>query len=190
LALTGGLARIYVVAFGDLQREISLLCPPDLRILLYRRLMLVIAERIARTERAKALITGESLGQVASQTLDNIAAVDAVATMPVLRPLIGSDKLEIIADARRIGTYELSTMPHTDCCTLFMPRTPETHVRIADLAAAWDALPHERMVADALESLSWTDFGGRGYRPPKAFRTTHVDGEAGLGRETGAAGAS
>ncbi|MEI7813805.1 MAG: tRNA uracil 4-sulfurtransferase ThiI [Coriobacteriia bacterium] len=172
LALTGGLARIYVVAFGDLQREISLVCPPDYRILLYRRLMLVIAEKIARAEGAKALVTGESLGQVASQTLDNIAAVDEVATMPILRPLIGSDKLEIIADARRIGTYEMSTTPHTDCCTLFMPRTPETHVRIADLSAAWDALPHARMVTDALASLSWTDFGGRGYRPPKAWPRT------------------
>jgi thiamine biosynthesis protein ThiI len=189
LALTGGLARIYVVAFGDLQREISLLCPPDLRILLYRRLMLVIAEKIARTERAKALVTGESLGQVASQTLDNIAAVDEVASMPVLRPLIGSDKLEIIADARRIGTYELSTTPHTDCCTLFMPRTPETHVRIADLSAAWDALPHERMVADALGSLSWTDFGGRGYRPPKEWRTPCVQPEVDLASENPEAGA-
>jgi thiamine biosynthesis protein ThiI len=180
LALTGGLARVYVVAFGDLQREISLLCPPDLRILLYRRLMLVVAERIAREERARALITGESLGQVASQTLDNIAAVDQVASFPVLRPLIGSDKLEIIADARRIGTYELSTTPHTDCCTLFMPRTPETHVRIADLTAAWDNLPHERMAEDALSSLTWTDFGGRGYRPPKAWRTTLSGAAAGL----------
>jgi thiamine biosynthesis protein ThiI len=179
LALTGGLARIYVVAFGDLQREISLLCPPDLRILLYRRLMLVVAERIASQERARALITGESLGQVASQTLDNIAAVDQVATFPVLRPLIGSDKLEIIADARRIGTYELSTTPHTDCCTLFMPRTPETHVRVADLREAWDALPHERMAEDALASLTWTDFGGRGYRPPKAWRTTLIGSAAG-----------
>ena len=171
LALTGGLARVYVVPFGDLQREISLLCPPDLRVLLYRRLMLVIAERIARTERAKALVTGESLGQVASQTLDNIAAVDEAVSMPVLRPLIGSDKLEIIADARRIHTYELSTTTHVDCCTLFMPRTPETHARTSDVVEAWDALPHERMVADALESMEWRDFGGRGYRPPKAWPT-------------------
>jgi thiamine biosynthesis protein ThiI len=171
LSLTGGLARIYIVPFGDLQREISLMCPPDLRILLYRRLMLVIAERIALTERAKALVTGESLGQVASQTLENIAAVDGVASLPVLRPLIGSDKLEIITDARRIGTYELSTTAHADCCTLFMPRTPETHARITDVTAAWDALPHERMVDDALGSMTWTDFGGRGYRPPRAWPT-------------------
>ena len=189
LALTGGLARIYVVPFGDLQREISLLCPPDLRILLYRRLMLVIAERIARTERAKALITGESLGQVASQTLENISAVDQVASMPVLRPLIGSDKLEIIADARRIGTYDISTTAHTDCCTLFMPRTPQTHVRQDDLIAAWDALPHERMADDAIASLSWTDFGGRGYRPPKAWPTPPAV-DSGRRPEAGVAGPS
>ena len=190
LALTGGLARIYVVPFGDLQREISLLCPPDLRILLYRRLMLVLAERIARTERAKALVTGESLGQVASQTLDNIAAVDEVASLPVLRPLIGSDKLEIIADARRIGTYELSTTAHTDCCTLFMPRTPETHVRVADLKAAWEALPHERMADDALDSMEWTDFGGRGYRPPKAWPTPYRGAGETAGTRDDDAGAS
>ena len=189
LALTGGLARIYVVPFGDLQREISLLCPPDLRILLYRRLMLVIAERIARTERAKALITGESLGQVASQTLENIAAVDQVASMPVLRPLIGSDKLEIIADARRIGTYDISTTAHTDCCTLFMPRTPQTHVRQDELIAAWDALPHERMAEEAIASLSWTDFGGRGYRPPKVWPTPPV-AESDSRRGAGVTGAS
>jgi thiamine biosynthesis protein ThiI len=99
LALTGGLGRIYMMPFGDLQKEIALSCPPDLRILLYRRLMIRVAERIARSERAKALVTGESLGQVASQTLDNIRVVDEAATLPVLRPLIGNDKLEIIADA-------------------------------------------------------------------------------------------
>ena len=92
--------------FGDLQKEIALSCPPDLRVLLYRRLMIRVAERIARVERAKALVTGESLGQVASQTLDNIAAVDEAATLPVLRPLIGSDKQEIIVEAKRLGTYE------------------------------------------------------------------------------------
>ncbi len=170
LAHTGGLARIYLVSFGDLQKEISLLSPPDLRVILYRRLMLRIAEKIAAAERAKALVTGESLGQVASQTLENIAATDEAATMPVLRPLVGSDKLEIIADARRIGTYELSTTDHADCCTLFLPRTPQTHASLPEVLAAWDALPHERMVADALAALRWHDFGGRGYRPPAAWR--------------------
>ena len=130
LERSGGLGRIYVVPFGDLQKEIALAVPPDLRVLLYRRLMIRVAEAIARVERAKALVTGESLGQVASQTLDNIAAVDEAATLPVLRPLIGSDKLEIIAEARTLGTYELSTQEHADCCTLFMPRNPETHAKL------------------------------------------------------------
>ncbi|HEY5540480.1 MAG TPA: tRNA uracil 4-sulfurtransferase ThiI [Coriobacteriia bacterium] len=169
LAHTGGLARIYVVPFGDLQKEIALASPPDLRVLLYRRLMIRVAEEIATAERAKALVTGESLGQVASQTLENIAAVDEAATLPVLRPLIGNDKLEIIADATRIGTYEISITPHADCCTLFMPRTPETHARLGEVLSAWDALPHERMVADALSAITWRDFGGQGYRPPKAW---------------------
>lgn len=171
LAATGGLARIYVVPFGDLQREIALESPPDLRVLLYRRLMIRVGERIARHERAKALVTGESLGQVASQTLENIAVVDEAATLPILRPLIGSDKLEIITDARRIGTYEISTTSHTDCCTLFMPRTPETHARLDVVLAAWDALEHERMVNDAIDGMSWRDFGGRGYRPPRVWPT-------------------
>ena len=171
LAHTGGLARIYVVPFGDLQKEVALASPPDLRVLLYRRLMIRVAERIARVERAKALVTGESLGQVASQTLENIAAVDEAATLPVLRPLIGSDKLEIIGDAERIGTYETSVTDHTDCCTLFMPRTPETHAKLHVVLEAWDALEHERMVDDALASLTWRDFGARGYRPPKQWPT-------------------
>jgi len=171
LARTGGLGRIYLVPFGDLQKEISLACHPDLRIILYRRLMIRVAEKIAWGERAKALVTGESLGQVASQTLENIAAIDEAATLPILRPLIGSDKIEIITDAKRIGTYELSTVDHADCCTLFMPRTPETHARLSAVVEAWDALPHERMVTDAIASMTWHDFGGRGYRPPKLWRT-------------------
>jgi tRNA uracil 4-sulfurtransferase len=171
LALTGGLARIYIVPFGDLQKEIALASPPDLRILLYRRLMIRVAERIAYFERSKALVTGESLGQVASQTLDNIRAVDEAATLPVLRPLIGNDKLEIIADAKRLGTYEISITDHADCCTLFMPRTPETHAKLPEVLEAWGELDHERMVDDALAGITWRDFGGRGYRPPKLWPT-------------------
>ena len=175
LALTGGLGRIYIVPFGDLQKEISLACPPDLRVLLYRRLMIRVAERIARSERAKALVTGESLGQVASQTLENIVAVDEAATMPVLRPLIGSDKLEIIAEATKIGTYEISIQQHTDCCTLFMPRNPETHARLSQVLDAWNALPHERMVADAIGAMSWHDFVSVSYRPPAEWPTLHSE---------------
>jgi len=171
LTLSGGIGRIYVVPFGDLQKEISLASPPDLRVLLYRRLMIKVSEAIARVERGRALVTGESLGQVASQTLENIAAVDEAATLPVLRPLIGSDKLEIISDARRIGTYELSIQAAEDCCTLFMPRNPETHARLSDVLAAWDALPVDRMIADALDSLEWIDYRCPAYRPPRQLPT-------------------
>lgn len=167
LAPLGGLARVYTIPFGDLQREIMLACPPDLRVLLYRRLMLRIAEAIARAEDAKAVVTGESLGQVASQTLDNIAAVDAAATMPVLRPLIGTDKQDIIGEARALGTYEISVRPHPDCCTLFMPRNPETHATIAEVAAAEEALDMPRMVADALAGARFRDFPCSSYRPKR-----------------------
>ncbi len=169
LARTGGLARLYIVPFGDLQREISLAAPPDLRILLYRRLMVRVAEAIAAEERAGALVTGESLGQVASQTLENMAAVDAAATMPILRPLSGHDKQEIIAEARRIGTYELSIQPHADCCTLFMPRTPETHANVWQVERGESELDLKRMVSDALASLEWRDYGCVAYRAPRRW---------------------
>ncbi|HEX9093096.1 MAG TPA: tRNA uracil 4-sulfurtransferase ThiI [Coriobacteriia bacterium] len=162
-----GIGRVYSVAFGDLQRRISLECPPDLRVLLYRRLMVRVAEALARTERAGALVTGESLGQVASQTLENIAVVDAAATLPVLRPLIGSDKAEIIVEARRLGTYELSIRPHPDCCTLYMPRTPATHATVAEAEAAESALDVPGMVTQALESARWRDFTCPSYRAPE-----------------------
>lgn len=169
LESSGGLGRIYIVPFGDLQKEISLHAPPDLRVLLYRRLMVRVAEAIARVERAKALVTGESLGQVASQTLDNIAAVDDAATLPVLRPLVGNDKLEIIGEARAIGTYELSTQEHDDCCTLFMPRTPETHASVEQVRGGEAELDLDRMVDDAVRSLTWVDFACPSYRPPKIW---------------------
>jgi len=163
---SGGLGRVYVVAFGELQREISLAVHPDLRVLIYRRLMIRVAEAIARVERAKALVTGESLGQVASQTLENIVAVDEAASLPILRPLIGSDKLEIMAEARTLGTYELSTQQHDDCCTLFMPRNPETHAKLPAVLEAWGQIDVERMVDDALTSVKWIDFECPSYRPP------------------------
>lgn len=165
----GGLGRVYVVPFGELQRQVALVVPPDLRIIMYRRLMVRVAEAIAAVERAKALVTGESLGQVASQTLENIAAVDEAAALPVLRPLIGSDKLEIMAEARRLGTFELSTQDHADCCTLFMPRNPETHAKLPVVLEAWGALDVERMVGDALSSIEWRDFACPPYRAPKRW---------------------
>jgi thiamine biosynthesis protein ThiI len=167
LAPAGGIPRIYSVPIGELQRRISLECPPDLRVLLFRRLMLRVAEEVARAEGAKALVTGESLGQVASQTLENIAAIDAVATLPVLRPLIGHDKSEIIAEARRLGTYEVSVRAHEDCCTLFMPRTPATHATVAQVDAAEAGLDTAGMVGEALSGARYRDFPCAPYRSPK-----------------------
>ena len=100
---------MYTVPFGDYQREIALTVPPELRVIMYRRLMFKVAEALAARERAGALVTGESLGQVASQTLDNIRATDDAVDLPVFRPLIGTDKLEIIREAERLGSYEISS---------------------------------------------------------------------------------
>jgi thiamine biosynthesis protein ThiI len=162
-----GIGRVYSVPFGELQRRISLACPPDLRVLLYRRLMVRVAEAIAVVERAKGLVTGESLGQVASQTLENVAAVDDAATLPVLRPLIGMDKNEITADARRIGTYELSILKDPDCCTLFMPRNPQTHATVAEVIAGEEGLDLDSMVSEAVASARYRDFTCPSYRKPK-----------------------
>ncbi len=122
-------SALYLVPFGELQRQITVSVPGDLRVVVYRRFMLRIAERIARERRARALVTGEVVGQVASQTLDNMAVIDRVAELPVFRPLVGMDKEEIILQAQRIGTFDISTLPDEDCCTLFTPRHPETHAR-------------------------------------------------------------
>ena len=158
LAPSGIVGRLYVVPFGERQREISLVVPQGLRIIMYRRVMLQVSERIARLEGAKALVTGESLGQVASQTLENIAAVNEAVEMPVLRPLIGSDKQEIIARAHEIGTYDISCQTAPDCCTLFMPRRPETHARMKEVLEAWESFDHEGMVADLVKNVEWRDF--------------------------------
>ena len=167
LEKTGCIGRVYVVPFGDCQREISLLAPPSLRIILYRRIMFRVAERIAARERAGALVTGESLGQVASQTLENIRATDAAVSMPVFRPLIGNDKLEIIEQAQELGTFEISSMDAPDCCTLFMPRSPETHARIEDVEAAEAALPVERWVAELAAAAEPHDYACPAYKPPR-----------------------
>jgi thiamine biosynthesis protein ThiI len=168
LAPSGGVPRVYSVPIGDVQRTISLECPPDYRILLYRRLMFRVSEEIARAERAKALVTGESLGQVASQTLENIAAIDAVTALPVLRPLIGTDKSEIISEARRLGTYEISIRPHDDCCTLFMPRTPATHASVEQVDGAEAGIDTAGMVAQALSGAVRRDYPCAAYRAPEA----------------------
>src|SRR6185503_5919846 len=126
-------SRLHLVPFGEIQREVVLGVPPPLRVVVYRRLMLRIAEALARRTGALALVTGESLGQVASQTLHNLARVDEVADLPVLRPLIGMDKLEITAQAEAIGTFEVSIEPDADCCTLFVPKHPNTRIRAEEV---------------------------------------------------------
>lgn len=162
----GAVGRIYVVPFGDLQYEIALASPSALRILLYRRLMVRVAEAIAAFEKAGALVTGESLGQVSSQTLENIAVVDEAATMPVLRPLAGMDKVEIVEEAKNLGTFDISTQAHDDCCTLFMPRQPAAHARIADVLASEASLDVSSMVKAALRSMTYRDYVCPAYQPP------------------------
>jgi len=132
--------------------------------------MFRVAQGIAHIERAKALVTGESLGQVASQTLENIAAVNAAVDIPVLRPLIGSDKLEIIDVAKRIGTFEISSRPADDCCTLFMPRSPETHARIVDCERAEQDVPIDAWVEEILSNLEYRDYPCPAYKPPRDAR--------------------
>jgi thiamine biosynthesis protein ThiI len=144
-------SRLHLVPFGEIQREVVLSVPPPARVVIYRRLMLRIAEAIARRNGALALATGESLGQVASQTLENIAAIDAVAAMPVLRPLIGTDKIEITDEAKRLGTFETSIEPDADCCTLFVPKHPATRMTPAEADAVESRLELDRLVQAGVE---------------------------------------
>ena len=142
--------RLHLVPFGELQRQVVLTVPPGLRVVIYRRLMRRIAERIALDADARALVTGESIGQVASQTLDNMTVIAGATRMPVLRPLVGMDKEEIVAEAQRIGTYDISIVPDQDCCQLFTPRNPETHARLGIVEHAESKLPIDEMIASAL----------------------------------------
>ncbi len=151
-------SRLHLVPFGEIQREVVLSVPGPARVVVYRRLMVRIAEAIARREGAPALVTGESLGQVASQTLENISAIDAVASGPVFRPLIGTDKIEITDEAKRLGTYETSIEPDADCCTLFVPKHPLTRMTIAQAEAAEARLDIPRLVATGADSASLETF--------------------------------
>jgi thiamine biosynthesis protein ThiI len=151
-------SRLHLVPFGGIQQQVVLSVPPPLRVVIYRRLMMRIAERIGWSWRARALVTGEVVGQVASQTLENLAVIGAVARMPILRPLVGLDKEEITAQARVLGTYPISIIPDQDCCTLFTPRNPATKARLADVEAAEAALDVEAMVARAAAESATEEF--------------------------------
>jgi tRNA uracil 4-sulfurtransferase len=147
-------STLLLVPFGEIQREVVLTVPPPARVVIYRRLMVRIAEALARKHGAAALTTGESLGQVASQTLANIARVDEAATMPILRPLIGMDKLEITEAARGLGTFEISIEPDADCCTLFVPRHPATRMSEHEVGAVEARLEIPRLVAAGSDGAS------------------------------------
>jgi len=136
LAVWHGPLKLHVVHFTEVQKALRAAGPAELAVVLYRRMMMRAASRIAVAEGGKALVTGENLGQVASQTLDNLAVIEEAAGLPVLRPLVTFDKSEIIERAEKIGTYELSIQPYDDCCSLFVPRHPATRARLIDVQRA------------------------------------------------------
>ena len=150
LAEYGGSMRVYLVPFTKCQLEIHEKCPEGLGTLITRRFMMRIAERIAKQFGAQALITGESLGQVASQTMEALGCTDAVVNMPVFRPLIGLDKTEIMDIAEKIGTYETSILPYEDCCTVFTPRHPVTKPKLDTMPDAERKLDVEALVSEAV----------------------------------------
>lgn len=151
-------SRVYVIPFGEIQREIVLAAPAPFRVVLYRRMMVRIAEELARQEHCWALVTGDSLGQVASQTPQNLCAVEDAAEFPILRPLIGMDKREIIDEAKRIGTYDISIEPDQDCCKLFVPPHPSTKTRIDDVRKIERMLDIFSLVKRGLENAELTEW--------------------------------
>ena len=149
-----GNITLFTVGFTEIQEEIRDKCPEDLFTLIMRRFMMRISQRIAEKEESKALITGESLGQVASQTLNALACTDAVVSMPVFRPLIGLDKDEIITVSRKIDTFDISIEPYEDCCTVFTPKHPKTKPQISVLENAEKALDVEALIDRAIENTT------------------------------------
>ena len=145
-------SQLYVIPFGEIQREIVLNTPPPFRVVLYRRMMVRIAQALAKQEDCWGLVTGDSLGQVASQTPQNLVVIEEAAELPILRPLIGMDKQEIIREAHRIGTYETSIEPDQDCCKLFVPPHPSTKTRLEDLLRVENLLDVSALVKRGLEN--------------------------------------
>ena len=150
-----GRMLVHVIPFTKIQEEIREKCPEEYFTLIMRRFMMRLAQAVAQKAGAKALITGESLGQVASQTMRALQCTDDVAQMPVLRPLIGMDKIEIVRIAREIGTYETSILPYEDCCTVFTPRHPATQPKVEDVREAEKALDVDALVEEALAGETW-----------------------------------
>ena len=136
-----------------IQEELRRACPPELFTVLMRRFMMRIAREVARRTGARALVTGECLGQVASQTMEAMAVTGQVCTLPVFRPLVGMDKEEIVRTARKIGTFETSILPYEDCCTVFTPRHPKTHPKLEEILEAEAALDIEALVEEAVQGI-------------------------------------
>ena len=155
LTASCGRLKVHVAPFTRIQEEIRKNCPEAYFTLIMRRFMMRIAEATAKKSGAAALVTGESLGQVASQTMKALAVTESVVSVPVLRPLIGMDKVDIIHAAQRIGTYETSILPYEDCCTVFTPRHPATRPELRDVEAAEAALDVETLCAEALAGAEW-----------------------------------
>jgi tRNA uracil 4-sulfurtransferase len=151
-------SRLLLVPFGEIQQRVVLAVAPPLRVVVYRRLMMRIAERIARLHRAQGLVTGEVVGQVASQTLENMATIGSVVSMPVLRPLVGMDKEEITAEAERLKTYPISIIPDQDCCTLFTPKHPATKAKRHEVERAEAELPVGEIVEQAVAAAAVEQF--------------------------------
>lgn len=148
-----GRLTVHVVPFTKIQEQLRLHCPEALFTLLMRRFMMRISERVAQRVGAHGLITGESLGQVASQTMEAMAVTGQVCSLPVFRPLVGMDKEEIIRVARKIGTFETSILPYEDCCTVFTPRHPKTHPKLEEILEAEAALDLEALVEEAVQGI-------------------------------------
>ncbi len=151
-------SRLAVIPFGEIQREIVLNTPAPFRVVLYRRMMLRIAEEFARSESCWGLVTGDSLGQVASQTPENLSVVEEATQLPLLRPLIGMDKLEIMDEARRLGTYDTSIEEDQDCCKLFTPPHPSTKTRLDILQNIERSLDIYGLVKQGLEKAELSEF--------------------------------
>ncbi|MGP0592147.1 tRNA uracil 4-sulfurtransferase ThiI [Nitrospira sp. T9] len=151
-------SRLHLIPFGDIQSQIVISTPPPVRVVLYRRLMLRIAARIAEQEEAWALTTGDSLGQVASQTPENISVINESTSLPILRPLIGMDKLEITQQAQALGSFETSIEPDQDCCTLFVPKHPQTRCQLSHILKVEQALDIPKLVQQSLEGKELVTF--------------------------------
>ena len=145
--------RVHVVPFTRIQMEIHEKCPEEYTTLIMRRFMMRIAERVAKIEHAEALITGESIGQVASQTMAALGTTDSVVDMPVFRPVIGFDKSEIVDLARKIGTFETSSLPYEDCCTVFTPRHPATNPKMEKILEGESKLDMEALIEEAIAGI-------------------------------------